>query len=161
MPYHEWGDDSFDWKSLYEAIGIGTKVMGRFGRIGVNSKEKFGTARWNLSFFRGQMHDLTHPGYYRSQYPQWLWSFDVTYRPLRFLIPIIGFWQKLVVKVTFSYLCGRYLHIADEIVMDAPREMLTDDLRKRAGRLWRTNCKQCKESYTCDNTICPHCGVKV
>jgi hypothetical protein len=158
MPHHEWGDNSFDWKSLYEAERIGGKLMERFARIGVNSKEKYGTIRWDLYLFNGTMHSLTHPGYVYSQYPKWLWAFDVYYEPLRFLKPLIIPWQKLVVKLTFLYLSKRYLHIVDEIISDAPRELLTKDLAKRAGRLWVRYCRGCNEKYTCDNEKCPHCG---
>jgi hypothetical protein len=157
MPYHEWGDDSFDWNSLNEAINRGTKLMERVGRIGVHSKEKYGTARWSLYLFDGTMHSFTHPGYVYSQYPKWLWVFDVSYKPLRFLKPIINWWQKIVIKLTFLYLSRRYLHIVDEIISDAPHELLSKDLRLRGRKMWKTTCKECGKWYTCDNDSCPDC----
>lgn len=158
MPYHDWSDDTFDWKSLNEALSTGTTLMKRLGRIGVHSKEKYGSCRWSLYLFDGTLHSLTHPGYVYSQYPKWLWSFDVEHRPLKFLKYPINFWQKLVVKATFSYLVYKYPNIADEIISDAPRELLTKKLGKRAGRLWKTTCKTCNQWYTCDNDSCPNCG---
>lgn len=160
MPYHDWSDTTFDWKSLNDALSTGTKLMERFGRIGVDSKEKFGSLRWNIALFNGSMHSLTHPSYYYSQYPKWLYSFDWQYRPLRFLVLPINAWQKLVVKLTFNYLVYKYPHIIDEIISDAPREMLSKELSKRAGKLWTTYCESCKAQYTCDNDFCIHCGEK-
>ena len=157
MAYHEWGDEDFDWAALNKAISTGTYLMKRFGRIGVHSKEKYGSARWSLYLFNGTLHSLTHPGYVYSQYPKWLWSFDVTYKPLRFLKPIIIPIQELTVKLTFLYLCKKFPHIIDEIIMDAPRELLSKDLKLRAGKLWMTCCKECNAGYTCDNDSCPEC----
>jgi hypothetical protein len=156
MPHHEWGDKDFDWDSLYQAINTGTMLMKRFGRIGVHSKEKYGTARWSLYLFNGSMHSLTHPGYVSSRYPKWLWEFDCK-KPLKFLKPLIIPWQELVIKQTFNYLAKKYPHIVDEIISDAPRELLSFTLKKRAGKLWKTSCKKCNNWYTCDNDGCPYC----
>lgn len=114
--------------------------------------------RWGIYLFDGTLHSFTHPGYVYSQYPKWLWIFDCNYKPLRFLKFIVVPWQKLVVKLTFSILVKKYPHIVDEIISDAPRELLTKELSKRAGKLWKTSCRICKTSYTCDNEYCPTCG---
>lgn len=158
MPYHDWSEETFDWDSLYKAERLANKLMKRLGRIGVHSKEKFGTLRWDIYLFNGTLHSFTHPGYVYSQYPKWLWIFDCNYKPLRFLKFIVVPWQKLVVKLTFSILVKKYPHIVDEIISDAPRELLTKELSKRAGKLWKTSCRICKTSYTCDNDYCPTCG---
>lgn len=160
MPYHEWGDNSFDWKSLYKAINQGTWIMKTIGRIGVHSKEKWGSARWSIYLFDGSMHSLTHPGYVYSQYPDWLWKFDVRYRPLRFLVPIIQFWQLIIVKMTFWYLCYRFPHIEKELVKDAPWELLPKRLKKLSRSMWQNACNKCMLWYTCDNEVCPHCENK-
>ena len=101
MPHHDWSDKNFDWVSLNKAISTGDFIMTTFGRIGVHSKEKYGTARWDVYLFNGTLHSITHPGYVGSNYPKWLWKFD-SYRPLRFLSPIIQVWQKLLIKLTFN-----------------------------------------------------------
>lgn len=156
--YHEWGDEDFDWDSLNKALSLGTRMMKTLGRIGVHSKEKFGSCRWSLYLFDGHLHSLTHPGYVYSQYPKWLWTFDIRYTPLKFLVPIIVPCQKLVVKFTFNYLCYKFPHIKEEIVCDAPRELLSKDLKKLAGSLWQTTCQKCSQLFSCDNETCPHCG---
>jgi len=160
MTYHVWGDEDFDWEALDKAIDQGTWLMEKLGRIGVHSKEKWGSAQWSIYLFNGTLHSLTHPSYVYSQYPKWLWSFDVMHRPLRFLVPIIQFWQVLVIKMTFLYLCKRFSHIEKEILSDAPRELLTKRLRKLSGSMWQRSCNSCETIYTCDNDACPKCGAK-
>jgi hypothetical protein len=129
MIFHNWDDQDFDWKSLYDAIEEGTHIMEKFGRIGVHSKEKYGTARWHLYLFTGHLHELTHPGYVYCRYPKWLWRFDVNYRPLRFLIHPIRWWQKKVIEYAFNYMCNRYPHISAEIVVNGPESLLPDHLK--------------------------------
>lgn len=136
MPFHDWSDSEFDWNSLYSAIEEATTIMERFGRVGVHSKEKYGTARWSLYLFAGHFHDLTHPGYVFRQYPKWLWSFDVQYRPLRFLITPIRWWQKKVIRYAFNYVCNKYSHIVDEIVCNAPEELLPEQLKPICQKYW-------------------------
>lgn len=48
-----------------------------WGRIGVNSKEKFGTARIYVTFWDGSLHGMLYPGHCYSHFPKWLWSFDL------------------------------------------------------------------------------------
>jgi hypothetical protein len=138
MPYHDWSEQDFDWKSLYSAIDEITDFMKRYGRIGVHSKEKYGTARWSLYFFTGHFHDLTHPGHVYSRYPQWLWVFDVRYRPLRFLQFPIQWYQSLITKIAFVKACKKYPHIIKEILSDAPEGILPPDLEVIRASMWIT-----------------------
>lgn len=140
MPVHYWGDEDFDWKSLYSAIDEGTSIMENFGRVGVHSKEKYGTARWDIYLCEGTLHSLTHPGYVYSQYPKWLWVFDVRCKPLRFIAPIVRFWQKIVIKFAFNYICNKYPHIDREIVIHAPEELLPEKLKILRNSMWRRLC---------------------
>lgn len=135
MPFHHWGDNDFDWKALYRAEEEICNIL-KYGRVGVHSKEKYGTLRWSLYLFRGHMHDLTHPGYVYSQYPKWLWSFDIMNEPLAFLGRPIRFWQQLVIEYAFHTVCARYPHIVKEIVCDAPEEVLPIHLRKIRNSMW-------------------------
>ena len=161
MPTHFWGDENFDWDSLYKALDQGTWLMSKIGRIGVHSKEKFGSLRWDLSLFNGHLHDLTHPGYVYSQYPKWLWSFDVEYRPLRFLTWLIQPYQSLVVKFTFLYLWYKFPHIRPEVFSDAPRELLLKKHAKFAASFWQRSCKSCNTMINCAEDFCPSCGNKM
>jgi hypothetical protein len=158
MPRHYWGDEDFDWDSLYKAETELRRIMKRYGRIGVHSKEKYGTLRFSIFFCDGTLHSFTHPGYVYSQYPKWLWSFDVVNEPLRFLTPPINFWQKLVFQYAFTTVCAKYPHIRDEIINDAPVELLPCELAMAHAKMWSRSCGHCCEMSTIDNYICPHCG---
>ena len=158
MPSHYWGDKTFDWNSLYEAERELRHIMIRYGRIGVHSKEKYGTLRFEIFFCDGTLHSITHPGYVRSRYPKWLWCFDLDYRPLRFLTPLINFWQKLVLQYAFTVVCNKYPHIRDEIINDAPENILPCDLAIACAKMWSRSCSHCKKMSTIDNYKCPHCG---
>jgi hypothetical protein len=161
MPFHVWGDKAFDWKALDKAISQGTWLMSKLGRIGVHSKEKFGTARWSIYLFNGQLHSLTHPGYVYSRYPKWLWSFDVIHRPLRFLVRPIQFYQALIIKLTFLYLWYKFPHIRPEVFSDAPRELLIKKHSKFAASFWQTSCKSCETMVNCAEDFCPSCGKEI
>ena len=158
MKAHYWGDEDFDWNSLYKAERELNHIMKCYGRIGVHSKEKFGTLRFSIYFCDGTLHSFTHPGYVYSQYPKWLWSFDISYRPLRFLTPIINFWQKLVLQYAFTTVCYKYPHIRNEIISDAPGELLPCELAIEYAKMWQSSCKHCNELSTTDNYKCPNCG---
>lgn len=160
MPIHYWGDEDFDWASLYAAINEATEIMTVFGRIGVHSKEKYGTARWSIFFCNNRLHSLTHPGYMYSRYPGWLWRFDLKYEPLRFVAPLIRAYQKQVLQFAFKYICYKYPHIQEELLQDAPAELLPPNLAKIAKRQWCREC-ECGEWNTTDLEFCKKCGAKL
>lgn len=158
MTAHFWGDEDFDWKSLYAAERELNHIMKRYGRIGVHSKEKFGCLRFSIYFCDGTLHSLTHPGYVRSMYPKELWKLDVKYHPLKLLTPIINFWQKLVLQYAFTVVCNKYPHIRDEIIEDAPKEILPCELALACAKMWKNSCMLCRLMSTTDEYKCPSCG---
>lgn len=158
MPRHYWGDEDFDWDSLYKAERELNRIMRRYGRIGVHSKEKYGTLRFSIYLCSGSLHSFTHPGYYYSQYPKWLWSFDVMNKPLKHIAPVIRFWQKLVIQYAFTIVTAKYPHIRKEIISDAPRELLPCELAIECAKMWKSWCKSCNKESTSDHYKCPHCG---
>lgn len=123
---HQWGDDRFDWKSLDDAIHLVTSIMWRWGRIGAYGKEKYGTARIGVSFYDGSLHSLLYPGYVASQFPGWLWSWDLWYisKFCRFirLTRLINWWQTKIYSYAYSRAIKQFPGIAIEIVCcaDAP-----------------------------------------
>ena len=157
MPWHHWGSEEFDWNALYKAEKEIRKIL-KLARIGVHSKEKYGCLRWSLFLFDGTLHSITHPGYVYSQYPDWLWRFDVRHKPLRFLARFISRIQIMVIQYAFTVTCAKYNHIRKEILSDAPKEILPPDLALEVARMWSSSCKKCEEMSTTDNYICPHCG---
>jgi hypothetical protein len=161
MPSHYWGDEDFDWESLYAAEREAVDIMQKFGRIGVRSKEKYGTIRWSIFLCDNRLHSFTHPGYMGSRYPKWLWKIDIMH-PL--LTPVgwaIRAWQKQVVQFAFKYVCNKYPHIVDEILQDAPAELLPENLALITKRQWSRQCKSCDEWNTTDLVTCKKCGAKI
>jgi hypothetical protein len=135
MPSHHWDDKDFDWKALYSAESYGAKFMKRWGRIGIHSKEKYGTIRWSVYFFDGSLHSLIYPGYVYNQFPKWLWVLDCN-RYLRFLCPIICRYQAFIVRAAFKNMCNKWSHIVKEILCDAPENILPADLEKIRSSMW-------------------------
>lgn len=116
---HDWNDDTFDWESLNEGIRYIHDYMVNWGRIGVHSKEKWGTARIHVYFWRGSLHELVYPGYVYNQFPDWLWKFDCNYiNPfLNFTkIPtLVNKWQFRVYKDAYAKAIKKWPHIAKEL----------------------------------------------
>lgn len=158
MPTHYWGDEDFDWNSLYKAERELYQIMTKYGRIGVHSKEKYGSLRFSIYFCDGSLHSFTHPGYVYSQYPKWLWILNCEYKILNLFLPIINFWQKLVLQYAFTKVCDKYPHITEEIIHDMEHGVLPPDLELIRARGWSSTCNSCKSWYTTDNYICPNCG---
>ena len=124
---HNWSDDSFDWKGLNESIYMMDSFMRFWGRIHVNSKEKFGTARLYVYFWDGSLHGLLYPGHVSSQFPKWLWSLDINYiskfiRRTRFH-KLVQWWQYKVYGLAYAKALKYFPHIKAEIVCaaDAPQ----------------------------------------
>lgn len=116
--YHEWGDKDFDWNSLYKGINLISRIL-RFARVGVHSKEKYGTARISAYFWDGSLHGLTHPSYVFSQYPKWLWDFDIMYiqpivSKLRFHLPVQWI-QKRFYTLAYYIAMKKYSNIQEEL----------------------------------------------
>ena len=104
MPYHEWGDEDFDWNSLYEAQSYIFDYVYKYSRCRVITKEKYGTIRYEYIF----------PPYgtlfYRSKL-QRLWCRSFLYR----------LWIKLGKKVLESAVysaCEKYPTVKAEILAD-------------------------------------------
>lgn len=118
MPHHEWGNEDFDWDSLYEAERLMCKVFKIF-RIGAHTKEKYGSIRASVYFWDGGLHALIWPGYVYIQ------NRFIAYKLDRFLIKPVtkysGLLYLLVRLQMFGYGLAYYLamrkypHIKDEI----------------------------------------------
>lgn len=100
----------------------------KYARMHVSqTKEKFGTARVYCMFGWSQLHTITHPGYVYSQYPKWLWEFDIDYLSWLFykldfiVVPFHTFMYKLAYKLAIK----KYPYIKEEILAGADyRELL-------------------------------------
>lgn len=124
--YHEWGDEDFDWKSLYDAERMLIKILKIFN-IGVHSKEKYGVLRTSVYLFDGSLHHFMYPGYFYSQFPNWLWVFDINYIqpamtsfPLKYITKAIALFQVHVgYRLAYYLVMRKYPHIQEEICVDA------------------------------------------
>lgn len=127
---HNWGDETFDWNGLDEAIDFIHTNLVRWGRIGVRqSKEKFGCARIYCSFGFNQLFSITHPGYAYSRYPQWLWNWDCVWGS-RIIPWLFNWWvvpyHKWLYRKVYELACKKWAHLTTEICCDADfRELLT------------------------------------
>lgn len=120
---HSWGDDTFDWKGLNEAIWYMHQRMVKLARIGVHSKEKYGTARL-YCYFVANFHSLLYPGYVYCQYKsKFIWGLDVYYgeQILYYtgLHYLIFKWQKYVYIDTYRKAVKKWPHLTREILCAA------------------------------------------
>lgn len=89
MTYHEWGDKSFDWKSLWEACNYIQKTTKRYSGLDVMMKEKYGTLRFEFIFLWGI-----------SEY-KW-----------------ISAYQFYILYLVIKRACRKWPHIKEEILED-------------------------------------------
>lgn len=122
---HDWSDDKFDWAALNDAINYLHNYLEKYGRIGVNSKEKWGTARIYCTFAYN-FHSLVYPGYAYCQFPKWLWHLDVYYgnKILRYTgaLKLIQYWQKFIYVKAYANAVKKWPHIKQEITIAADQE---------------------------------------
>lgn len=143
--YHDWSETEFDWKGLYEAEVLLNKICKIF-RIGLSSKEKYGTIRTSIRLFDGSLHSLTHPGYSYSQYPNWLWrlQLDVQFKimlnfPFKYLVTAIQLFQLNVgYRLAYYIAMMKYPHIAEEICVDADYPEYVIGGQEIHDRYWET-----------------------
>lgn len=125
MPSHEWGDEWFEkhGSDLNEAIYYCMRFWKRWGRIGTHGKEKYGTFRDHIYFYRGwwAIHELTHPGYVSYWGPKWFYPIDLFLgRVVRFLklYKPIQWYQSHIYNYAIQKMCKKYPNIIDELVAD-------------------------------------------
>lgn len=125
MPHHMWGDDWFKeyGKDLGKAIRYCMDTWRRLGRIGTHGKEKYGTFRDHVYFYRGwwAIHELVKPGHVGYRWPRWIMHVDLFLgRVVRFLrlYKPIQWYQAQVYNYAVQKVCKKYPKIVDEIVSD-------------------------------------------
>lgn len=137
MSDHVWGDKDFDWKALDNAINDVYRLR-KWGRLGGQLKEKYGTLRWYVKFaYPMSLHNLIYPGYCYSQFPKWLWTFDCLYlsKVLDFCFGKVFRWyQYQVYNLIYQYLIKKYPHIRAEILMQADYLELIKGVTREDGK---------------------------
>ena len=116
---HDWSETDFDWEGLNNA-GIELETFcRRYGRIGMHTKEKWGTLRAYTYFCCYPiLHSLIYPGYVYSQFPAWLWHADLRLLSpcLNLLMPLIRKWQYFIYRKGYERVVKHYPHLEDEIL---------------------------------------------
>src|ERR1041385_5172837 len=122
MIYHNWGDENVDWKGIGEVCDYFWTMSRRWGRMGGQIKEKYGTVRFYVHFGNLSLHTLFYPGWVSSQFPKWLWKADIFYIGpfLRFFFErLFVAWQKYVYNRMYQQALKRWPHLRAEILCDA------------------------------------------
>jgi hypothetical protein len=131
---HEWGDD-FDFSAVDQAAMLIERYCRRWGRIFIHGKEKWGQVRCyvHIGGFNC-LHTIIYPGYAYSQFPKWLWVFDIDYiRPLfRFLkiTKITTYWQIFIYNRAYQKALKKFPHIKFEILVAADHKEIIKGSKK-------------------------------
>lgn len=139
MPRHDWGDETFDWKSLYNAERDLVKIL-RFFRIGVHSKEKYGTLRASIYFWDGGLHNLIWPGYVYVQNRFLYFKLDrYVIKPIMKYTGLLNLGvriQKFGYRLAYAYIILKYSHIVDELTCNADHYELLWNGEKLENKFW-------------------------
>jgi len=128
---HRWGDNTVDWDGIEGAVELISSFSRRWGRLGGQSKEKYGTVRFYAIFGNLSLHTLIYPGYAYNQFPKWLWVFDLCYIG-PFLNAVVGGmftrWQVVVYRKAYQKAIKKWPHLRDEILSAADYEEFLEGL---------------------------------
>lgn len=138
MPTHHWGDKTFDWKGLDEAINFIHDYCTTYGRITVSSKEKWGNADIYIYLYNQ----------YNSNLPQ-------------FILNIIHKYQIFVYRKAYDKALTRWPHLKKEIVGGMAQWELLEDVMVKHGLAQSFRSSEChdgKHEYN-SKKYCKHCFV--
>lgn len=122
--FHVWGDD-FDWKGLDDAALYLSVRCRRWARMGVWTKEKYGTLRVSTTaayWTYWPIYSLIHPGRGYYSWPSWMITY-IEY-PLAEVFMYLGItrlvnrYQTQVLKHFWQKAAKKWPHIAEEILDD-------------------------------------------
>ena len=124
MTNHFWGDKDFDWNALNQAGTYLSTRCKKWARLGLWTKEKYGTLRVSTTcaFFDqyGFIHHIFYPGYVRYCFPRWFRKY-IDY-PVSYCLDKIGvvwlvqMYQQAVLKHFWKRAAAKWPHIAEEIL---------------------------------------------
>lgn len=128
---HDWSETSFDWESLDKAGNYISKRSRQFGRVGIHTKEKFGTLRVStmcayLSEYDCIYH-LCYPGRYYYHWPVWFrqyidWPIGKVLEWAG-VLPLVRMYQRAVLKFFWKRAAKKWSHISKEILDEYDWEM--------------------------------------
>lgn len=123
-PYHSWGDADFDWKALDEASHYLEDKCRKWGRVGIWTKEKYGTLRVSttcaFALEYDFLHSIVYPGHGYICWPKWFrcyidWPVGKT---LRFLgvLKLFNKYQLWILKYFWLKAAKKWPQVRDEIL---------------------------------------------
>lgn len=122
--YHEWGDTDFDWKALDDASYYIQDNCRRWARLGLWTKEKYGTLRVSTTCAYFMEYDFIHhifyPGHAYYRLPRWFrtyidWPFGKAMRIIG-VVRLLQMYQHAVLKYFWKRAAKKWPHIAEEIL---------------------------------------------
>lgn len=119
---HFWGDKDVDWKGIDNAAEYIHSYCRRWARMGGQSKEKYGTVRFYTHFGHLSLHSFIYPDYVYSQFPKWLWTFDIDYiSPVlqKLVEPWFTKWQMFIYNRAYWNALRKWPHLRGEILSSA------------------------------------------
>lgn len=124
-PCHIWGDKDFDWAALDEAsIYLETKCR-RWARLGIRTKEKYGTLRMCTTcayWSYWPIYDLVYPGRMYYRWPKWVmgWIEYPLAEVFMFLriTQLVNCYQNAVLRHFWKKAAKKWPHIAAEILVE-------------------------------------------
>lgn len=119
---HRWSDKGIDWSGIDAAAGSIGDFCRKWGRLGGQAKEKYGTVRFYANFGYLSLSNIIYPGYVYSKFPDWLWKLDCDY-----IGPFLRFffeksfvsWQKFVYNKAYWRALRKWPHLRAEILNSA------------------------------------------
>lgn len=138
MVHHDWGDKDVDWAGIEAAAEYIHSFCKRWGRIGGQSKEKYGTVRFYANFGARSFLSLTHPDYvHYGPYPKWLMNLDIyygstilKYTGVQWLLNKI---QPIVYNKAYHNALKKWPHLRGEILSDADYLELIKGVTRKEG----------------------------
>lgn len=125
MKCHIYGDKDFDWNALHQAEDYLNRRCRQFGRVGIWTKEKYGTLRVSTTcafFSCWPIHNLVKPGHACYRWPRWVMKYIDW--PLGDVLEFIGVsrlvrkYQLAVLKHFWKKAAKKWPSVAEEILCE-------------------------------------------
>lgn len=122
--YHEWGDTDFDWKALDDAANYISTRCRRWARMGIWTKEKYGTLRVSTTcaYFTEYdfIHHIFYPGHAYYRLPKWFrvyidWPFGKVMKYMG-IAKLLQMYQHATLRFFWKRAASKWPHIAEEIL---------------------------------------------
>ena len=121
---HLWGDAEMDWKALDEAERYLNDRCRQFARLGLWTKEKYGTLRvsTNVAYFSEYdfIHHIFYPGHVLYYWPKWFrkyidWPLGNVLKRIG-VLHVIQKYQHAVLKYFWKRAAKKWPQVAEEIL---------------------------------------------